>query len=122
MFQVAAFRPWTEFLEAWLERTPAKMHSARAKFPALRIMDDPEAIFQEAWLFCDVGEDDHGLDLVRRAVGKGYFVAPTLVASRSFDGLRDRADFREVLAQAGEGRARALAVFRENGGERLLGR
>ena len=41
-------------------------------------MDDPEAIFQEGWLLCDVGEHELGLARLQRAVAKGYFVAPTL--------------------------------------------
>jgi hypothetical protein len=55
-------------------------------------------------------------------VAKGYFVAPTLAASPSFDALRDDPAFRELLAEAQAGRQQALDAFREHGGERLLGR
>ena len=89
---------------------------------ALKIMDDPEAIFQEGWLLCDVGEHERGLGHLRRAVAKGYFVAPTLAGSRQFDALRSEPAFQELLAQAEAGRQQALAAFREAGGERLLGR
>ncbi len=60
---------------------PAPRGHARRACPALgdlKIMDDPEAIFQEGWLLCDVGEHERGLGHLRRAVAKGYFVAPTL--------------------------------------------
>jgi hypothetical protein len=87
----------------------------------LKIMDDPEAIFQSGWLLCDVGEHEPGLREVRRALAKGYTVAPTLAGSPAFDALRDDAGFREVLAEAERGRDEALAVFRAGGGERLLG-
>jgi hypothetical protein len=87
----------------------------------LKIRDDPEAIFQEGWLLCDVGEHQRGLGFLRRAVEKGYFVAPTLTGSRHFDALRGDPGFQDVVARAEAGRARALAAFREAGGERLLG-
>jgi serine/threonine protein kinase/tetratricopeptide (TPR) repeat protein len=119
---VPVFLPWTKFLQAWLERRPADMRAIRANFPALRIAEDPEAIFQEGWLTCDVGESERGLELLQRAVDRGYFVTPTLAGSRSFDAMRDRPEFRALLAQSEAGRARALELFIDGGGERLLGR
>ena len=85
-------------------------------------MDDPEAIFQEGWLLCDVGEHEQGLRRLQQAVAKGYYVAPTLSNSRPFDALRSSPSFQELLAEAEAGRQQALAAFREAGGERLLGR
>ena len=84
-------------------------------------MEDPEAIFQEGWLFSDVGEHERGLALVRQAVAKGYVVAPTLSRSPSFDALRDDPAFREVLSEAEAGRERASRAFRDSGGATLLG-
>jgi hypothetical protein len=107
---------------AWLDRRPADMLVNVAALSSLKIMDDPEAIFQEGWLLCDVGEHERGLGHLRRAVAKGYFVAPTLAGSRSFDALRSDPGFQELLAEAEAGREQALAAFREAGGERLLGR
>jgi len=49
-------------------------------------------------------------------------VADTLARSRHFDALRGDTGFKEVLALAEAGRERALAAFREAGGERMLGR
>jgi serine/threonine protein kinase/tetratricopeptide (TPR) repeat protein len=120
--RIPVFLPWTDFLLAWLDRRPADMLVFRAAIGTLRIMDDPEAIFQEAWLYCDVGEQQRGLDLLRRAVAKGYFVATTLSASRSFDALRNDPAFQKVLEDAVVGREQALTAFRDGGGERLLGR
>jgi Tfp pilus assembly protein PilF len=85
-------------------------------------MEDPEAMFQEGWMLCDAGEPERGLVQLKRAVAKGYTVAPTLARSASFDALRDHAGFRELLEEAEAGRQQALAAFREHGGERLLGR
>ena len=87
----------------------------------MKIQDDPEAIFQEGWLLCDVGEHARGLDQLRQAVAKGYSVAPTLAGSRQFDAMRNDPAFQALLAQAEAGRRDALAAFREAGGERLLG-
>ena len=93
----------------------------RAGLGALKIQDDPEAIFQEGWMLCDVGEHERGLADLERAVAKGYFVAPTLTARPQFDPLRGEPRFQALLADAEAGRARALAAFRDAGGERLLG-
>ncbi len=54
-------------------------------------------------------------------MAKGYFVAPTLTHWPQFDRLRGEPRFQALLASAEAGRARALAAFREAGGERLLG-
>jgi hypothetical protein len=92
-----------------------------ADLSALKIQDDPEAIFREGWLACDVGDLERGLEQIRRAVAKGYFVAPTLARSPQFDPLRNDATFQAVLSDAEAGRQKALATFRAAGGERLLG-
>ena len=44
-----------------------------------------------------------------------------LFFSRQFDALRSNPVFQSVLADAEAGSARALAAFREAGGEQLLG-
>ena len=48
-------------------------------------------------------------------------MAATLSASRQFDALRSTPAFAALLDEAEAGRARALAAFREAGGERLMG-
>src|SRR5262249_38512817 len=50
---IPAFRPWSQFLLAWVDRRPADMRAVRPEVGSLRIMEDPEAIFQEAWMSCD---------------------------------------------------------------------
>jgi tetratricopeptide (TPR) repeat protein len=120
--RIRAFQSWTEYLMAWIERRPVDMVVRMSALSGLKIMDDPEAIFQEGWLLCDVGEYERGLGHLRRAVAKGYSVAPTLSGSRQFDALRSDPAFQEILAVAEAGRERALAAFRDEGGEQLLGR
>jgi tetratricopeptide (TPR) repeat protein len=120
--RLPAFRTWTETLLAWLDRRPVDMLAAVAALGALKIMDDPEAIFQEGWFLCDVGEHQQGLVRLQTAVAKGYSVAPTLAGRRAFDALRNDPAFQAVVAEAEAGRQRALAAFREAGGDQLLGR
>jgi len=118
---IPVFEAWTDYLMAWLDRRPEDM-VVDEHLGTLKIQEDPEAIFQEGWLFCDVGEHERGLDYLRRAVAKGYFVAPTLSQRPQFDALRDVPAFQAVLADAEEGRRQALAAFQAAGGYRLLGR
>jgi serine/threonine protein kinase/tetratricopeptide (TPR) repeat protein len=119
--RIPIFQSWIEYLTAWLDRRPADMVIDMAAFSRLKIQDDPEAIFQEGWLLCDVGAHEAGLEQLRRAVAKGYFVSPTLTGRPQFDALRGAAAFRALLDDAEAGRQRALAAFRQAGGERLIG-
>jgi eukaryotic-like serine/threonine-protein kinase len=116
---IPLFQSWADYLMAWLDRRPASMPKL-SDLSALKIFDDPEAIFQEGWMLCDVGEHEQGLGYLRQAISKGYFVAPTLASSRQFDALRSKPTFQTLLAEAEAGRQQALAAFRNAGGERLL--
>jgi hypothetical protein len=118
---IPLLKSWTDHLMAWLDRRPADMIVGIVSFNALKIQDDPEAIFLEGWLLCDVGEHERGLVQLRRAVANGYAVAPTLSGSRQFDAMRNDSAFQALLAEAEAGRQDALAAFRQAGGERLLG-
>jgi TolB-like protein len=119
---IPAFQSWIEYLLAWLDRRSEGMLLDFAAFRELKIQEDPEAIFQEGWLLCDVGEYEKGLEFVGRAVAKGYFVASTLAGRPQFDALRGDAAFQAILAQAEAGCQQALSAFQAAGGERLLGR
>jgi serine/threonine-protein kinase len=119
--RIPAFQLWTDYLMAWIDRRPADMMVDLSALEGLKIQEDPEAIFQEGWLLCDVGEHQAGLDHIRRAVAKGYFPSPTLSSSPAFHALRRNPVFQALLADAEAGQQRALTAFREAGGERLLG-
>jgi serine/threonine protein kinase/tetratricopeptide (TPR) repeat protein len=119
--RIPIFQSWIEYLMAWLDRRSADMHVLRSTFTALKIRDDPEAIFQDGRMMCDVGDYEPGLEHLQRAVDKGYFAVPTLAGSSQFDALRDNPAFQALLLKAEEGRQQALAAFRTAGGERLLG-
>jgi TolB-like protein/tetratricopeptide (TPR) repeat protein len=114
------FKYWRLHLDAWLDRRIDDMLSTLSIFTPLKIFDDPEAIFQEGWMFCDVGEHGRGRDYLQRAIARGYFPATTLTEWPQFEALRDDPVFRAVLADAAAGRERARIAFREAGGERLL--
>jgi len=119
--RIPAFESWIEYLTAWLDRRRDEMDGRMSVFRHLKIQEDPEAVFQEGWLLCDLGDYETGLRFLRRAMEKHYWVLDTLRNSRQFDGLRDHPEFAALLAQAQNGRERALAVYRNAGGERLLG-
>ncbi len=119
--RIPVFQAWTGYLHAWIDRRPEDMTVKLSGLSSLKIQDDPEAIFQEGWLLCDVGQHDTGLPFLRRAVAKGYFVTETLKGRPQFDPLRSDPEFKAILAEAETGRARALEAFRQGGGERLLG-
>jgi eukaryotic-like serine/threonine-protein kinase len=119
---IPTFQQWAAHLHAWLERRTDDMVATTAFMSSLKIFDDPEAIFQEGWFFCDVGDYSRGLEYLRRGVARGYFAAPTLKVWPQFDAIRDRPAFRALLADAEAGRQRALDAFRESGGDVLLAR
>ena len=119
--RIPTFELWADHLTAWLEGRRTEMLAGVAQLAELKIREDPEAMFQQGWLFCDVGEHEKGFDYIRRAVANGYFAARTLASRSQFDALRSDAVFQAVLADAEAGRDRALAAFRDAGGERLLG-
>ena len=105
--RIPTFKVWTDHLLAWLDRRREAMVEGIFVLGALKIQDDPEAIFQEGWLLCDVGEYELGLGYLQRAVSKGYFAAETLARSRQFDALRGTPAFEALLAEAEAGRRRA---------------
>ena len=87
----------------------------------MKIAEDPEGLFHVGWMLSDLGEREQAVGFLRQAVDRGYYAAPTLAASTAFDGLRSDPAFLAVLADAEAGRGKALAAYREAGGEELLG-
>ena len=119
---VPAFATWSSYLRAWLDRRTEEMGGGIDVLGSLKIMDDPEAVFQQGWMLCDVGQYQRGLVYLDRAISRGYFVAPTLAHATQFDPLRNDPAFQSLLTDAEAGRHRALVAFREAGGDRLFGR
>jgi serine/threonine protein kinase/tetratricopeptide (TPR) repeat protein len=119
--RIGAFKVWITHLSHWLDRLPPDMIADQQVVSELALFDDPEVVFQEGWMLCDVGEHASGLPYLERAVYGGYLVAPTLARSPQFDGLRDHAAFQALLADAEARRKHAMAAFRKFGGKKLLG-
>ena len=119
--RIPAFESWIEYLMSWVDRRREGMDGLMSAFRHLKIQEDPEAVFQEGWLLCDLGDYETGLGFLRRAIDKSYWAVVTLTNSRQFDGVRDHPEFEKLLAQAKQGRERALRAYRDAGGERMLG-
>ena len=119
--RIPTFESWIDYLTSWLDRRRENMNTRRSQFTGLRIQEDPEAIFQEGWLLCDVGDYEMGLVFLQRAIAKRYYAVETLSSRSQFDALRSDPLFRSLVSEAEAGRDRALAAFRAAGGERLLG-
>ena len=116
------FKTWTGHLHAWIDRRAPQMLEEITKLTQLAIFDDPEAIFQEGWLLCDVGAHEKGMTFLERGVERGYLASPVLKRAPQFDPLRGTPAFESLVADAEASRLRALDAFRAAGGERLLGR
>lgn len=119
--RIPLFDAWTDYLAAWIDRRRVDLSMLDPQLRALTVNDDPEAIFQEGWMQCDLGEHERGLPYLRRAVSKGYFPVRTLAERPQFDPLRTDPRFLALMEEAAAGRQRALEAFREAGGVRLLG-
>ena len=119
--RIPLFYAWIEYLSAWLDRRTEDLEARSAGRRGLKINEDPEAIFQDGWLLCDMGRHRAGLPHLQRAVANGYFVPSTLAERPQFDPLRSDPAFRALLDDAAAGKARALAAFRQAGGDRLIG-
>ena len=77
-------------------------------FGGLKIHDDPEAIFQQGWLLCDVGEYTTGLEYLRRRCRRDTSSPRRLRASairRAAEGARIPRSWRSR-----SGRARACRL------------
>jgi hypothetical protein len=116
-----AWKGWLDAITAWVDRRPEGVLAGIQALEGLTIAEDPEGLFQLGWMFSDLGERSEGVRFLRRAVDRGFYAAPTLAASPAFDGLRGDPAFLAVLAEAEAGRGKALAAYREAGGEELLG-
>ena len=116
-----AFAVWLQAIAAWIDRRPEGVLAGVQAFDGMTIAEDPEGLFQVGWMLSDLGEREQAVVFLRRAVDRGFYAAPTLAASPAFDVLREDPAFLAVLADAEAGRGKALAAYREAGGEELLG-
>mgnify|MGYP001441052363 CR=1 FL=1 len=118
---VPVFQHRLEAMQAWLDRRAPEIIRAWNSLGAFKIHDDPEASFQVGWMLCEVGEIEQGVAELARAVARGYFPLATLESNRAFEELRAAPAFQALLQDAHDGRGRALAAFRDGGGDVILG-
>jgi TolB-like protein len=82
---------------------------------------DPEALYYSARHLAHLNEIDAAIDLFERVVGGGCVSFPTFARDPWLQPLRQLPAFVRALGQAEEEHQKAAAVFREQGGEKLVG-
>ena len=80
---------------------------------------DPEGIYRLGWMLARLREDAFALEMLRQAVA-GFTCPFHMSADPWFDGLRDGAEFKELLALAREKEMTARAAFVALHGDELL--
>ncbi len=115
----AVFGKVAESLRAWVDGRREEAADSFEECVALH--RDPEAFYMIASGLAQLGRPARALEVLERAVGTGYFVAPALRRDPLLDPVRGEPAFGSLVARAEEGRALALSAFREAGGDMLLG-
>jgi hypothetical protein len=82
---------------------------------------DPEGYMTGGIMACKLGSHDLALQAIVTAVDGGYTVVEPLLHDPWLAPLRENPRFTEILQRAQARRDEALAVFRAEGGEALLG-
>lgn len=84
--------------------------------------NDPEGRYYTSMVLAHAGRGDAALRMLGAAVDEGFLVAPRQVTEDPwFTALRDDPGLAAILSRSKAKREEALAVFRAEGGERLLG-
>ena len=114
------YKAWDAMIVACLSEAPEARALAEE---AVRLTNwaDPEGYTVGGILLAHVGSLEMALQALTRAVESGYSVTHPLLYDPWLEPLRADPRFVEILRRAEAGRAEALAVFRAEGGERLLG-
>jgi DNA-binding winged helix-turn-helix (wHTH) protein/tetratricopeptide (TPR) repeat protein len=82
---------------------------------------DPEALYYSARHLAHLHEIDAATNLFERVVAGGCFCFPTFACDPWLEPLRKTPTFTRALRQAEVQHHRAASVFRERGGEKLVG-
>jgi hypothetical protein len=83
--------------------------------------EDPEALYYVARTTLFTGDARGGLELMARVVDGGYFCNRLLRHDPWLAPVRDDPAFASLLARADDRAVRAAQLFRDAGGEALLG-
>ena len=84
-------------------------------------MRDPCGWYYAARAFAYLGDHDIALESLERSVSGGFVCVPWLTRDPWMDSLRQRPQFRALLADADARHRRAADAFVKAGGDRLLG-
>jgi TolB-like protein len=82
---------------------------------------DPEGIYYLARQLSYLGQEDHALETLSRAIESGFFCYPAMVRDPWLDALRARAEFTGLLRKSRELHREASTAFLAAGGGTLLG-
>jgi serine/threonine protein kinase/tetratricopeptide (TPR) repeat protein len=82
---------------------------------------DPEGLFYIARQSAYLGEQTTALELLSRAIERGFFCYPAMVRDPWLDNLRGTREFNEQMRKAQEQHREAVQSFLALGGEALLG-
>ncbi len=114
------YKAWDEMMVACLSDGPGAREAAEYAVGRMS-WSDPEGYTSGGIILAKLGSYDLALHALRRAVDGGYTVVDPLLHDPWLDPLRDNPRFTEIVRNAQARRDEALAVFRAEGGERLLG-
>jgi TolB-like protein/tetratricopeptide (TPR) repeat protein len=82
---------------------------------------DPEVRFRFACILAKLNEPERGLEFLSLTLDKGYRCHYALLHDPWLESLRPDHRFKELVTRAAEMSLHARTVFRDNGGDRLLG-
>jgi tetratricopeptide (TPR) repeat protein len=114
------YKAWDEMMVACLSDAPDAREIAERAVGRIS-WTDPEGFASGGIILCRLGSHELALQAFRQAVDGGYFATEPLAHDPWVAPLRDDRRFVEILQRALSRRDEALAVFRAEGGERLLG-
>lgn len=114
------YKAWDEIIVACLTDAANAREVAEGAVSRMT-WTDPEGFATGATVLCRLGSHELALKALRASVDGGYVVVNHLLHDPWLAPVRDDPRFAEILHQAQTRRAEALAIFRAEGGERLLG-
>jgi tetratricopeptide (TPR) repeat protein len=114
------YKAWDEMVVACLSDAPDAREIAERAIGRMT-WTDPEGYTTGAILLSRLGSSALALQALHLAVDGGFTVVDPLVHDPWLAPVRGDPRFAEILRRAQARRAEALAVFRSEGGERLLG-
>ena len=114
------YKAWDEMIVACLSDGPGAREAAERAVGQMS-WSDPEGYTTGGIILCKLGSHDLALHALGTAVDGGYTVTEPLLQDPWLAPLRSNPRFTEILRRAQARRDEARAVFRAEGGERLLG-